>query len=189
MPQRSKVLTLPDDVKAELDKKLVVGGFADYVALSDWLKNQGYEISKSSLHRYGTEFEQRLGAIRIATEQARAVVEASGDDRGDMNEALIVLVQEKLFEVLVKLNEDESNLLLPKLGVAIAKLSKAAVGQKKWSSEARTKAEVFKAGLFMEFMKDFVGWLSRNDTTAVAVIERNFDPFMAYAKEKYVGKN
>lgn len=189
MPQRSKVLTLPDDVKLQLDRKLVAGGFADYVALSDWLKEQGFEISKSSLHRYGTEFEQRLSAIKIATEQARAVVEIAGDDRGDMNEALIALVQEKAFHVLVKLDEDEKNLLLPKLGVMIAKLSKASVGQKKWSSEAKTKAEIFKAGLFMEFMKDFVGWLSRNDATAVGVIERNFDPFMAYAKEKYVGKN
>jgi hypothetical protein len=37
-----------------------------------------------------------------------------------MNEALIVLVQVKVVRSSVKLNEDESNLHLPKLGVAIA---------------------------------------------------------------------
>ena len=67
MPQRSKILTLPDNVKADLNNRLISGGFAGYEALSEWLISEGYEISKSALHRYGTEFEQRLGAIRVAT--------------------------------------------------------------------------------------------------------------------------
>lgn len=189
MPQRSKIHTLPDDVKSQLDKKLITGGFSDYTGLAAWLTDQGFEISRSSLGRYGSEFEQRLGAIRIATEQARAVVDAAGDERGDMNEALIRLVQQEAFNVLVNLNDDDKNALLPKIGIMVAKLSKASVGQKKWMLDVKTKAEVFKAGLFMDFMKDFVGWLARNDTGAVEIIERNFDPFMSYAKEKYVGKN
>lgn len=141
MPQRSKVHTLPEEVKRALDKRLITGGFADYVSLSVWLTEQGYEISKSSLHRYGTEFEQRLGAIRIATEQARAVVEAAGDEQGNMTEALIALVQQEAFNVLVKLSDDDKKTLLPKVGVMVAKLSKASVAQKKWMAEARAKAK------------------------------------------------
>ncbi len=189
MAQRSKVLSLPDEVKAELDKRLVRGGFCDYVALSEWLCEQGYEISKSAIHRYGQAFDERLSAIRIATEQARAVTEAARDEEGAMNEALIRLVQQEAFKVLVNLNDEDKNAMLPKVGLMVAKLSKAAVGQKKWASEVKTKAEVFKAGFFMEFMKEYISWLSRNDADAVQVIERNFDPFMAYAKEKYVGKD
>jgi hypothetical protein len=140
MPQRSKVFALPEGIKRELDKRLVNGGFSNYEALSTWLAENGYGISKSSLHRYGTEFEQRLVALKIATEQARAVVEAAGDEEGNMNEALIRLIQQESFNVLVKLNEEDKNAILPKLGIMVAKLSKASVDQKKWAQELRQKA-------------------------------------------------
>jgi len=134
-------LSLPDSIKKELDKRLIDGGFAGYEALSEWLSEKGYEISKSALHRYGTEFEQRLAALKIATEQARAVVDAVGDEEGSMNEALIRLIQQEAFNVLVKLNEEDKNAILPKLGIMVAKLSKASVDQKKWVQELKKKTE------------------------------------------------
>ena len=141
MPQRPKVLSLPQEIKKELDQRLIDGGFAGYEALSTWLAEKGYEISKSALHRYGTEFEQRLAALKIATEQARAIVEAAGDEEGSMNEALIRLIQQEAFNVLVKLNEEDKNAILPKLGIMVAKLSKASVDQKKWVQELKKKTE------------------------------------------------
>jgi len=136
MPQRSKVITLPEEILAELNQKLLTGKFCDYTALAEWLQAQGYDISRSSLHRYGQDFEERLSAITMATEQARAVAEASKDDEGHMNESLIRLVQTKAFEVLIKAESDEN---LPKMGVMIAKLSKASVDQKKWMAEMKKK--------------------------------------------------
>jgi hypothetical protein len=138
MPARSKVTQLPDPLKAELDRRLIRGGFSDYTALAGWLAEQGFEISRSAVHRYGQEFEANLAAIKIATEQARAVAEAAGDDEGAMNEALIRLVQQKAFDALVRLDADGA--ILPRMGVMIAKLSKASVDQNKWKAEARRKA-------------------------------------------------
>mgnify|MGYP001354329864 CR=1 FL=1 len=138
MPQRSKILTLPDNVKTDLNKKLIEGGFAGYEALSEWLSAQGYEISKSALHRYGSEFEQRLGAIRVATEQARAVVEAAGDEKGFKGEALMQLVQEKAFQALVKM-EDAGDMSLASLGRMVADLNRASIAQKKWMEEIKQK--------------------------------------------------
>ncbi len=141
MPQRSKVLTLPDPVKAELDKKLVAGGFADYVALSDWLKDQGYEISKSSLHRYGTYFEQRLSAIKVATEQAQAIADTIGDDQGVLGDALTRLIQEKTFQLLVEMESlSAEDVDFTKLGEMVAKLNKTAILQKKWIADMRERA-------------------------------------------------
>lgn len=143
MAQRSKIITLPDDIKADLDKRLVEGRFSDYAAMADWLNGQlqeqglQIEISRSSLHRYGQNFEERLAAITLATEQAKAVAEAAGDDENAMNEALIRLVQTKAFEALTDAETFES---LPKMGIMISKLSKASVDQKKWAMEARKKA-------------------------------------------------
>jgi flavorubredoxin len=137
MPQRSKIITLPEETLAELNKKLVAGKFSDYAALAEWLQQQGFDISRSSLHRYGQDFAERLAAISMATEQARAVAEAASDDGNAMNEALIRLVQTKAFDALIATESAES---LPKMGVMIAKLSKASVDQKKWAAETRKKA-------------------------------------------------
>lgn len=140
MPQRSKVHTLPENVKADLDKKLVTGGFSDYVTLSDWLKDQGYEISKSSLHRYGSEFEQRLSAIKIATDQAQAIADTIGDDQGVLGDALTRLIQEKTFQLLVEMEKlDAEDIDFTKLGEMVAKLNKTALLQKKWISDMREK--------------------------------------------------
>jgi hypothetical protein len=138
MPQRSKIITLPEDILKELNEKLLAGKFCDYSALAEWLQGKGFDISRSSLHRYGQEFEERLAAITLATEQARAVAEAAGDDENAMNEALIRLVQTKAFEALTAAENAEN---LPKMGVMIAKLSKASVDQKKWMREIRAKTK------------------------------------------------
>ena len=53
------------------------------------------------MHKYGQKLEQRLELLKIATAQARAVVEAAPDD-DRINEALMRLVQQNLFAVLVE---------------------------------------------------------------------------------------
>ena len=88
MPPKSKVHSLPAAVKQWLDDALVEGNFTGYETLEAELKQRGFDISKSSLHRYGQEFEERLNALKLATEQARAVVQASPDDDDAMNQPL-----------------------------------------------------------------------------------------------------
>lgn len=153
---------LPDAVKAKLNQRLIAGGFAGYSALETWLKEQGYEISRSAIHRYGQEFEDKLAAIKIATEQARAITEAVGDDEGRMSDALISLVQQQAFDVLVNMQKRDPETyekLFPKMGIVVSRLARASVAQKKWQSEAREKArttadeivkEVKKGGLSAE---------------------------------------
>jgi hypothetical protein len=138
MPPRSKVTCLPDNIRSELDKRLITTSFSDYTALEAWLQEKGFEISRSAIHRYGQEFEGKIFAIRIATEQAKAIAEAAGDEEGAMNEALIRLIQQKSFEVLVN-SENDAN--LPKMGTMIARISHAAVSQKKWMAEVKGKAK------------------------------------------------
>ncbi|MGD8389055.1 MAG: DUF3486 family protein [Desulfobacteraceae bacterium] len=135
--QRSSVELLPEDVRKELEQKLIQGGFSDYVGLAEWLNEKGFEISKSSIHRYGQKFEERVEALKVATEQAKAIVETSEDDAGAMNEAIIRLVQTKTFELLREMEVDKKS--LPKIGQMVAKLGRAAVQQKKWNQEMEEK--------------------------------------------------
>jgi hypothetical protein len=135
--QRSNVELLPEEIRQELEQKLIQGGFSGYVALAEWLRSLGYEISKSSVHRYGKNFEDRLRALKVATDQAKAIAEASEDDAGAMNDAIIRLVQTKTFELLVELEADNKS--LPRIGQMVAKLAQAAVRQKKWQTEMEAK--------------------------------------------------
>jgi hypothetical protein len=141
MPPRSSISRLPRDIREAFEKKLIAGGFADYDGLAAWLKEQGFEISRSAAHRYGKEFEEKLSAIKIATEQARAITEAVGDEEGVMGDALTRLCQERAFNVLVQMEApDPKKVDVSKMGIMIARLNRAAVTQKKWAREVRDKA-------------------------------------------------
>ncbi len=139
MPRRSKIAGLPPELKEWLDAELVRRGFADYVQLAEDLKAQGAEVSKSAVHRYGTQFEARLAQLKVSTEQARAVVQASPDDEGAMNEALIRLTQDKLFGPLVELDVDPESVNITKVTKSIADLARASVTQKRWQMDVRAK--------------------------------------------------
>jgi len=143
MPPRSKVASLPKAVKTWLDKALAENGFSEYETLAAELSAQGFSISRSSLQRYGQDFESKLSALKMASEQARAVVAAAPDEEGAVNEALMRLVQEHLFKVLMAGADPEgkNKFDLPKVAKAVAELGKASVVQKKWQAEWREKTE------------------------------------------------
>jgi hypothetical protein len=142
LPQRSKIITLPDNVKAELESRLIKGSFTGYKGLAAWLATEGYEISHSSIHRYGQKFEEKIQAVKAASDMAVALVDNVGDDAGKMNDAIVRMYQEKLFKVFVEMKDiDAENINFVKLGRAIADVTRSSVSQKKWMSVVRNKAK------------------------------------------------
>lgn len=154
MPPRSAVSQLPAEDKEWLDQELIRRGFSGYVELAEALKARGYHISKSAVHSYGQEFETRVADVKFATEQAKAFVKAVPDDEGAITEALVRLVQEKIFQLLMRMRELGTDVPIEKLGKLIADLARAAVTQKRWAAEverekkaaAEEVKEVAKAG-------------------------------------------
>jgi hypothetical protein len=139
--RRSKVTLLPKEVKAWLDQALVEGNFAGYEQLEAALAERGHTVGKSSLHRYGQAFEQRLQALNLASQQAKAIVQSAPDEEGAVSEALMRLVQEKLFQSLLDMQLDPSKPVdLAKVSKAVAELARATVNSKKWQAEVRSKA-------------------------------------------------
>lgn len=136
MPPRSKVKQLPASIKAWLDQALMESNFSGYEALSAELEARGYSIGKSALHAYGQNFEERLAALKMARDQAQAVVAVAPDDDGAVNEALVRLTQEKLFSLLLS---STGKLDISKVGKTVAELVKASVVQKKYAAEAEVR--------------------------------------------------
>lgn len=141
MPPRSKVHALPKAVKQWLDGALVEGNFAGYEGLADELKGRGYDVSKTSIHRYGQAFEERLATLRLVTEQAKAVVEASPDDDDAVNQALIRVTQEKLFTVMMDLKIDPKQVDIAKITRSIADLSRSSTASKEYANKVKLRAK------------------------------------------------
>lgn len=142
MPERSKVEQLPDEIKAWLDEHLVKNNFSGYVALSEELKKRGFEISKSSLGRYGKAFEKRIEAIKKQTEMYKILRDHVGDDEGAMTDGIIRQAQYMIGEIMNQMGpQDLDGIELPKLIRAIADLSRASVSQKKWMAEVKKRSQ------------------------------------------------
>jgi hypothetical protein len=142
MPAPSKVDQLPEAVRQALEQRLIAQSFSGYVPLVEWLSEQGFEISKSSVQRWGSQFEDRVSALKVATDQAKAIVSASPDDEGAMTDALLRLVQEKLFSIMLELEVDPKKVNLSTLAKSIAQLGRASIAQKKHMVEMRAKLDV-----------------------------------------------
>lgn len=152
MPPPSKIDLLPPEVRADLDRRLIANGFGGCIQLSDWLAEQGYEISKTTVGLRGQRLKQRLAAITASTEAMKMVAAAAPDDADDRSNAIISLVQTDLFEALVEFQEaaaNESEEITPAERIAlyskaaknIATLTRAAVARNKWAGEVRTKLD------------------------------------------------
>jgi hypothetical protein len=147
MARSSSVEKLETAAREWLNKALVEGNFSGYQALEEALRDKGYTISKSAIHRYGQKIERRMAAIKASTEAAKLITEGARDDQDARSEAVIALVQTELFETIVNLQEasetdDPSDRigLLSSAAKNIATLTRASLAQKRWADEVRQAA-------------------------------------------------
>jgi hypothetical protein len=128
----------PDAIVEELDRGLAAGEFRDYASLKQWLERNRCHIRHAAAPRR-SKLERRLHTIRLATEHARALV-GGEDDR--LSEALVRLVQQHLFEILVELKPGElTEINLSALGHVVAEMARASLMQKKWAEESQARLE------------------------------------------------
>lgn len=152
MPPPSKVELLPEDLRREFEARLVRGAFSGYEALSDWLEEQGYGISKSVLHKHGQKLKRRLEAIKASTQAAQLLAESVPDEAGALSSAVLSLVQTEMFDLLVNLQEadaaDDPGARVKMLGNAahaMADLARASLKQKEWAAGIKAKLDALLA--------------------------------------------
>lgn len=145
--KRAKIEGLPEEVRHWLERALTEKNFSGYGELEALLKAKGFEIGKSSIHRYGQKIERRFAAIKASTEAARILTEGAADDQDARSAAVIALVQTEIFESIVNMQEATDEEVDPgeRLGMLsaaaknIATLTRASVTLKKFQIEVREK--------------------------------------------------
>lgn len=149
MGRNSSITALPEPVREALNRELSARNFTGYTELEDWLREQGFEISKSAIHRYGQKIERRMAAIRASTEAAKFIVDAAGDDADARSEAVIALVQTEMFDSIIAIQEagDDDLSAEDRLGMMsaaaknIATLTRASLAQKEFKTKVLTRAQ------------------------------------------------
>jgi hypothetical protein len=146
MPPRSKVYELPQELRDELNQKLVSSGFQDYQGLTDWLLGNGFKLSRSAVHRYGAalqeEFDEAMGDVRKTTEMARAMTAENDDESGHLIDATARIVQDQLLRITIAMRKAEHEpevaaKHLSSVTRALADIGRVSLGQKKWARELR----------------------------------------------------
>lgn len=154
MARRSTIKTeVPKDIKDELNARLVACEFSDYDAQTDWLNSRLSEIglalkvSRSSLFRYGAEFqedfERDMSESRQMYEIAKTSLANNQDAEGVVREATIRTMQSRLLRLSIALREaeqagDDMYLIAEtttKIARAISNLSRADIQSNKYKRE------------------------------------------------------
>lgn len=164
MTAPSNPTRLSRQLRKALEARIAAGGFASVRAFTDWLRRHGYRIGRADLPRDpdapaadavrvsaapgaddAPTLERKLEAVRRATAQARAFLAAAPDDEAAVSDALIRLVQQIDFDILVQLDAAGAGEVDPRaladITRSVATLARASVQQKRWIAETRAKLE------------------------------------------------
>jgi hypothetical protein len=154
LAKRSSVKGLPDEVRRQLDERLVGGQFSDYEGLSKWLEDSGYKIGKSSIHRYGQELEEQHDEAMSDARALLALTRAAGDI-GDVGSELArsasTILQTDIVRTVLDIRKEEDPgkraVLLSKLTKAQADIGRMSIAAEKWQAELTKKAQAAAASV------------------------------------------
>jgi hypothetical protein len=127
---------LPPEVQSMIDRFLIQG--STYPEIADFLKAKGYDISKSSVGRYGKDYLAAYQRLRIIEDQSRTLVSEAGDGLV-LEEAGGKLMAQKIIEIL--LTPDMKGVKIPELAIGLASIIKANVSREKFKTDLKKKVE------------------------------------------------
>lgn len=149
----SKIDELPEELKLKVDVMLADTSNT-YAYISEYLKGEGYKISKSSIGRYAMRTNtatQRLLEAQAQTEQLLRVVKDNPD--ADYTEAAIMMMMSGLVDKVATAEEEFNEMPLDKAGRLIASLSRTKVYKDRVRQDMKRKADVALKQAEAELMK------------------------------------
>lgn len=171
----SKIDELPEDLRRKVDVMLADTSNT-YEYISQFLKGEGYDISKSSVGRYATRTNnamQRLLEAQAQTDRLIQVVKENPE--ADYTEAAILLTMNGLLNKVATAEEEFNEMPLDKAGRLIASLSRTKVYKDRVKQDMRKKADIAFRELESEMLK-----VIKQDEKSVAMLKE----ILAKAKER-----
>ena len=138
----SKLDELPEELRLKVDVMLADTSNT-YEYISQYLKEEGYDISKSSVGRYAMRSNtarQRLLEAQAQTEKLIQVVKDNPD--ADYSEAAILMTMNGLINKVATAEEEFQEMPLDKAGRLIASLSRTKIYKDKVKQDMKKKADI-----------------------------------------------
>lgn len=171
----SKIDELPEDLRMKVDVMLADTSNT-YEYISQCLKGEGYDISKSSVGRYATRTNnamQRLLEAQAQTDRLIQVVKENPE--ADYTEAAILLTMNGLLNKVATAEEEFNEMPLDKAGRLIASLSRTKVYKDRVKQDMRRKADI----AFREMESEMLKVIKQDEKSAAQLKE-----ILAKAKER-----
>ena len=171
----SKIDELPEDLRMKVDVMLADTSNT-YEYISQFLKGEGYDISKSSVGRYATRTNnamQRLLEAQAQTDRLIQVVKENPE--ADYTEAAILLTMNGLLNKVATAEEEFNEMPLDKAGRLIASLSRTKVSKDRVKQDMRRKADI----AFREMESEMLKVIKQDEKSAAQLKE-----ILAKAKER-----
>ena len=171
----SKIDELPEDLRMKVDVMLADTSNT-YEYISQFLKGEGYDISKSSVGRYATRTNnamQRLLEAQAQTDRLIQVVKENPE--ADYTEAAILLTMNGLLNKVATAEEEFNEMPLDKAGRLIASLSRTKVYKDRVKQDMRRKADIAFREMESEMLK-----VIKQDGKSAAMLKE----ILAKAKER-----
>lgn len=171
----SKIDELPEDLRMKVDVMLADTSNT-YEYISQFLKGEGYDISKSSVGRYATRTNnamQRLLEAQAQTDRLIQVVKENPE--ADYTEAAILLTMNGLLNKVATAEEEWDEMPLDKAGRLIASLSRTKVYKDRVKQDMRRKADI----AFREMESEMLKVIKQDEKSAAQLKE-----ILAKAKER-----
>jgi Protein of unknown function (DUF3486) len=102
MPARSKVAMLPEEVRTELERRIIERSFSGYQDLADWLQTKGYQIAHDSVQRHGARLGRQIEATKQLTHEAHAIAAAIDNSDTTVVEVSIQLIHQRILALLLE---------------------------------------------------------------------------------------
>ena len=138
----STIDRLPDDIKGRLDLKLTDTANT-YEELSAWLKEEGYEISKSAIGRYAIRSTQAAQRVAETLQRTQVIAQAVATHPDlDYTKAASMVLMDGLMQRVSTAEDDFQEMPLDKAGRLIASLARNATYEQRVRQEMKRKAEL-----------------------------------------------
>lgn len=147
---RSKVDELPDELKIKVEAMLLDTSNT-YAEISEYLKTEGCDISKSAVGRYALRTNHAIQRLLEAQDQTRMLIEAiKKNPDADYTEGALQIMSGELTKKLAQAQEEWDEMPLEKAARVMVSLSRTKVYKDKIKADLAQEAKIALA----EFKKE-----------------------------------
>lgn len=173
----SKIDELPEALRLKVDVMLTDTSNT-YSYISEYLTEEGYPISKSSVGRYATRSNTAMQRLLEAQAQTEKLVQVVKDNpEVDYTEAAMVMFMDGLVNKIATAEEEFNEMPLDKAGRLIAALSRTKVYKDRVKQEMKKKADIAFKEMETEILK-----VIKQDAESTAMLKK----ILLSAKERMV---